>query len=146
MERSVVFDSYWRFAAERLRVYFNRLARPAGPWTDDPILRSYRFTNTYRAADRVSQYLMREVQYRDDRSQAPAELFFRTILFKLFNRIETWELVERELVRDVPPVEARGTGHGRGGPVDAHPNIFRERVRRFGRWRRRDRLGGVPGA
>lgn len=97
MERSVVFDSYWRFAAERLRVYLNRLARPEGPWTDDPILRSYRFTNSYRAADRVSQYLMREVQYREDRSQAPAELFFRTMLFKLFNRIETWELVEREL-------------------------------------------------
>ncbi len=97
MKRTIVFDSYWRFAAERLSVYLKRLAHPAGPWTDDPILRAYRFTNTYRVADRVSQYLLREVQYREERSQAPAELFFRTILFKLFNRIETWELVEREL-------------------------------------------------
>lgn len=97
MERTVVFDSYWRFAAERLRVYLRRLTDPRGPWTEDTILRSYRFTNTYRVADRVSQYLVREVQSRSDRSQAPAELFFRTMLFKLFNRIETWETLEREL-------------------------------------------------
>lgn len=92
-----VYDSYWRFAAERMSIYHKRLVDPIGPWTDDPILRSYRFTNTYRAADRVSQYLIREVQYRDDRSQAPAEVFFRTMLFKLFNKIETWELIEHLL-------------------------------------------------
>jgi hypothetical protein len=97
MERTVVFDSYWRFAAERLHMYLRRLSNPHGLWTEDAILRSHRFTNTYRVADRVSQYLVREVQYRSDRSQAPAELFFRTLLFKLFNRIETWELLEREL-------------------------------------------------
>jgi alpha-glutamyl/putrescinyl thymine pyrophosphorylase clade 1 len=92
-----VFDSYWRFAAERLAIYYRRLNDPVGPWTDDLILREYRFTNTFRVADRVSQYLVREVQYREDRSQAPAEVFFRTVLFKLFNRIETWEALEREL-------------------------------------------------
>ena len=92
-----VFDSYWRFAAERLAMYYRRLRDPVGPWTDDAILREYRFTNTFRAADRVSQYLIREVQYRGDRSQAPDEVFFRTMLFKLFNRIETWERLEQEL-------------------------------------------------
>ncbi|MDR6288813.1 hypothetical protein E9232_001320 [Inquilinus ginsengisoli] len=92
-----VFDSYWRFAAERLAIYYRRLVDPVGPWTDNPILRDYRFTNAFRAADRVSQYLIREVQYREDRSQAPAEIFFRTILFKLFNRIDTWALLEKEL-------------------------------------------------
>lgn len=96
MQPTIVFDSYWRFAVERLAMYNRRLVDPAGPWTDDPILGSYRFTNSYRAADRVSQYLMREVQYRADRSPAPAEVFFRTLLFKIFNRIETWELLERE--------------------------------------------------
>lgn len=97
METTVVFESYWRFAAERLAMYLRRLDDPRGPWTKDPILRGYRFTNTFRAADRVSQYLIREVQYREDRSQSPDEVFFRTILFKLFNRIETWELLEDAL-------------------------------------------------
>jgi len=94
-DATVVFDSYWRFAAQRLAMYYRRLRDPIGPWTADPVLAEHRFTNTFRAADRVSQYLIREVQYRSDRSQAPAEVFFRTILFKIFNRIETWELIER---------------------------------------------------
>ncbi|WP_052742628.1 nucleotide kinase domain-containing protein [Sphingomonas sp. Ag1] len=97
MTPTPVYDSYWNFAAERHAVYERRLAQPQGPWTDDPILAAYRFTNTYRAADRVSQYLIREVQYRPGRSQAPAELFFRTLLFKIFNKIETWELIEAQL-------------------------------------------------
>lgn len=92
-----VYDTYWRFASERMSIYYKRLEDPIGPWTHDPILRTYRFTNAYRAADRVSQYLIREIQYRADRSPAPAEVFFRTMLFKFFNKIETWELLENEL-------------------------------------------------
>jgi hypothetical protein len=94
---TAVFDSYWKFAAERLGIYYRRLADPDGPWTLDPIIAAHRFTNSFRAADRVSQFLIREVQYREDRSQAPAEVFFRTLLFKIFNRIETWHGLEREL-------------------------------------------------
>ena len=97
MTPTPVYDSYWYFAAERQAIYERRMADPYGPWTDDPILATYRFTNTYRAADRVSQYLIGEVQYRPDRSQVPAELFFRTLLFKIFNRIDTWELIESEI-------------------------------------------------
>lgn len=89
-----VYDTYWRFAAERLAMYYRRLADPVGPWTSDSILQTFRFTNVYRAADRVSQYLIREVQYRPDRSQEPRQLFFRTLLFKFFNRIDTWEAIE----------------------------------------------------
>ncbi|RWM45552.1 nucleotide kinase domain-containing protein [Mesorhizobium sp.] len=95
MKTTVVYDSYWSFAAERLSMFYRRLTDPLGPWTDDPILRAFRFTNAYRAADRVSQYLISEVQYRADRSQTPREVFFRTILFKIFNKIETWEALER---------------------------------------------------
>lgn len=97
MTPTAVYDSYWYFAAERHAIYERRLADPAGPWTSDEILKSYRFTNSYRAADRVSQYLIGEVQYRPDRAQAPAEIFFRTLLFKIFNKIETWELIESRL-------------------------------------------------
>lgn len=97
MTPTPVYDSYWYFAAERHAIYERRLTDPDGPWTADPILRTYRFTNAYRAADRVSQYLIAEVQYRADRSQAPAEIFFRTLLFKIFNKIDTWELIESQL-------------------------------------------------
>jgi hypothetical protein len=97
MTPGCVYDTYWRFAAERQAMYLRRLGDPRGPWTEDPVLRTYRFTNAYRAADRVSQYLIREILYREDRSQAPVEVFFRTLLFKLFNKIETWSYLERVL-------------------------------------------------
>src|ERR1700674_3170919 len=73
---------------------YRRYADPIGPWTSDAILKAFRFTNTYRAADRVSQYLICEVQARPDRPQTAREMFFRTILFKFFNRIDTWEALE----------------------------------------------------
>ena len=105
MTPTPVFETFWHFAAKRQAIYFRRLADHRGPWTDDPILRSYRFTNAYRATDRVSQHLIREVQYGPGRSQAPRELFFRTLLFKIFNRIETWQAIEDAL----GPVTSEGT-------------------------------------
>jgi 5-hmdU DNA kinase, helical domain len=90
-----VFDLYWRFAFERQEIFHRRLTGAPWPWTDDPILRTYRFTNAYRASDRVSQFLIRHVVYGGE--QSAAEVFFRTILFKLFNRIETWALLRDRL-------------------------------------------------
>lgn len=89
-----VYDTFWYFAAERQAVFFERLKGSPYPWTEDPIMRQYKFTNAYRASDRVSQYLIRNVIYEGD--QDPREVFFRTVLFKIFNRIETWEMLEDE--------------------------------------------------
>lgn len=91
-----VFDSYWRFAAERQKVFHRRLENKPSPWTSDPIILEHKFTNAYRASDRVSQYLIKNVIYRDDLSKSPPEVLFRTLLFKLFNKIETWQLLEHE--------------------------------------------------
>jgi hypothetical protein len=91
-----VFDTYWRFAVERQRVFFSRINSQHGPWTNDPILSTHKFTNAYRASDRVSQYLIKNVIYRGDLPNSAEEMFFRIILFKLFNKIETWELFEKD--------------------------------------------------
>lgn len=93
VETSEVFRSYWFFAAERQRVYHRRLSGFPGPWTDDPVISSYRFTNAYRAADRVSQELIRVVYTG---SQRPEDIVFRTLLFRLFNKPSTWNALEGE--------------------------------------------------
>lgn len=94
---TVVFNTYWRFAAERQRIFFKKLENAPIPWTDDSILSTYKFTNAYRASDRVSQYLIRNVIYQKNRPSSPNEVFFRIILFKIFNKMETWELLENKL-------------------------------------------------
>jgi hypothetical protein len=95
LKTTPVFDTYWRFAWERQEIFMRRVLGDTPPWTEDPILSAHRFTNTYRASDRVSQYLIRHVIYEG--SQKPEEVFFRTILFKLFNKIETWERLRMKL-------------------------------------------------
>lgn len=93
-----VFYSYWKFAAERQNIFFKRVNRiNSDQYTSDTILSEYKFTNAYRASDRVSQYLIRNVIYRSDLPQTDEEIFFRILLFKLFNKIETWEYLEKSV-------------------------------------------------
>lgn len=92
-KKSKVYKVYWKFAAKRNEVFLKRLQNPSGPWTDDPVIKQNRFTNVFRASDRVSQYLIR-LQYQT----APLEdIFFKTLLFKIFNKIETYSTLVNEL-------------------------------------------------
>jgi hypothetical protein len=92
---TIVFNTYWHFAAERQRIFFHRCAGASAPWTTDIIMGKHRFTNVYRVLDRVSQFLVRSVIYQG--AQDIDEVFFRTILFKIFNRIETWQRLTHNL-------------------------------------------------
>lgn len=92
---SAVFDTYWKFATERQAIYHARVNGSPLPWTHDAILREHRFTNAYRAADRVSQYLIQEVIYRGEYDWPSTML--RVLLFKIFNKIPTWELIESQV-------------------------------------------------
>jgi hypothetical protein len=97
LKPTAVFDTYWRFAAARQEMYLRRLEGASAPWTADPILRDHRFTNAYRAADRVSQFLIREVIYGDEAPAHEEDLVFRVLLFKAFNKIETWQALEARI-------------------------------------------------
>ncbi|WP_342327618.1 nucleotide kinase domain-containing protein [Pedobacter sp. FW305-3-2-15-E-R2A2] len=94
IQPSIVYNTYWQFAVERQNIFFNKINNK-NVLTSDPILLKHKFTNVYRASDRVSQYLIKNVIYRGD--QNPKEVLFRILLFKIFNKIQTWELLENEL-------------------------------------------------
>ncbi len=91
---SVVYDTYWKFATERQNVFFNRINN-AENWTNDRVLQEYKFTNVYRVTDRVSQYLLKEVIY--NYNSDPKETLFRILIFKTFNKINTWEVLLNRL-------------------------------------------------
>lgn len=99
-----VFDTYWRFAAERHAVYQARIRGVDGPWTQDKVIAGHRFTNCYRAADRVSQYLISNVAYSTD-TVDPTDVMFRILLFKTFNKIQTWEALSEAM--DQTPTHTR---------------------------------------
>lgn len=87
-----MLDAFWHFAAERQEIYFGRHEGLSAPWTTDAILAEYKFCNAYRASDRVSQYLIRDVIYAPGHYGTDDQLL-RIILFRLFSKPATWELL-----------------------------------------------------
>jgi len=97
-----VYELYWRFAAERQAIFERRALGVPGPWTSDPILQRNKFCNVFRAADRVSQYLIRSVIYQE--ASHDRDGLLRIVAFRLFSNIATWEGVKGCLGR--PPMVA----------------------------------------
>jgi hypothetical protein len=84
--------------AERMSIFWLRYEGHPLPWTDDNILRTNKFTNVYRASDRVSQYLISKVIYKPGYEKYTEEdILLRVLLFKVFNRINTWEFIESKI-------------------------------------------------
>ena len=94
--RQDVWDTYWCFIVERHNIATRRMQGLPPPWTEDEILGSYKFTNVFRVMDRTSQFLVGGVideahgWQSTPNDDTPVGVFNRIMLFKLFNKIETW--------------------------------------------------------
>lgn len=91
-EKSICYDDYWHFAHIRHSRFLNTLN--GAPSICDPIVDSYKFTNCYRALDRTSQYLIKNITNKTEHSKE--DTLLRILLFKVFNKIETWQALERK--------------------------------------------------
>ena len=89
------FKYYFYFIQERMNIFWRKY-NDAGLLTKDPILQTYKFTNVYRACDRVSQYLIKNIIYKDHGRYTPEDVLLRILVFKVFNKIETWEYLNGE--------------------------------------------------
>lgn len=91
--------AFFAYARERHQIYLRREAdraeldaggRPQGPpWTDDPILQEYSFTNIFRELDRTTVWFRENVR---DMIDGP-EALLAIVLFRWFNRIRTGEFL-----------------------------------------------------
>lgn len=90
-------DTFWWFIYERLRIYYKRVILGQDrPWTDDKVLREYRFTNICRDMDRLTIYERDNILKKIDEPVADVELrkksvMFNIMLFRTFVKIETYE-------------------------------------------------------
>jgi hypothetical protein len=94
LDPSPVFRTYWTFVRERYDLYGKRVAGERPPWTGFAPFLEYKFTNVWRACDRVSQ---RTIAIANPARADLENDFFRVLFFKLFNKIETWDLVTEAL-------------------------------------------------
>ena len=60
-------------------MFERRVAGQPAPWTDDAILATFKFCNVYRAAVRVSQYMIRDVGFHDE-DCTPQDRIFQIVV------------------------------------------------------------------
>lgn len=78
---------------ERQEIWYKRniLKLPA-PWTDNPILRDYKFTNVYRELDNSSQYLIQNVYLQEKDIK---QVIFSIFVHRIFNKAETFGYLKK---------------------------------------------------
>lgn len=95
--REEAFKYYFHFMQQRMDIFWERYEGHSYPWTKDKILRIHKFTNVYRSSDRVSQYLIKNVIYDNTEKYTEEDILLRILIFKVFNKIETWEYLKKNL-------------------------------------------------
>lgn len=84
---------FWYWIEERHSIYNKRAAGHPKPWTTDPILRDYKFTNVFRQLDRgtawLTEHFIAPHQYDEDLSLLVGNVCW----YRMFNWIGTGELL-----------------------------------------------------
>jgi hypothetical protein len=76
------------FVGERQSIWHRRtVAGLPGPWTDDPVLASYRFTNVQRELDRGTITVCNEIAAADATTE---QKLFNVIAYRVINRDDVW--------------------------------------------------------
>lgn len=85
--------AFWAFARERQAIWQRRAAGAAPPWTADPVLRKYWFTNVHRELDTGTIVLRRAVSDRADLSLE--DRVFGTLVYRgAFNTHRMWTALD----------------------------------------------------
>lgn len=90
---------YWMI--ERHRIYLQRQAGAAPPWTSDPILQNYFFTNPYRENDKTTKWFRDAIREPLGHGPSNPSVLMATIIFRWFNYIPTGRiLLQEDLLRN----------------------------------------------
>ena len=82
-------ERFFAYARERHTIHLKRsTTRRPPPWTSDPILQEYKFTNVFRELDRVTDWYRRSVR---DKLSMDRRVLLATVVFRWFNRPEVGE-------------------------------------------------------
>ena len=85
-------ELFWYWVNERHRIFVKRSEGQPKPWTEDPILRDYKFTNVFRELDRGTVWLREN--FLEPHAEASKELLiFNVCWYRMFNWIGTGELL-----------------------------------------------------
>lgn len=100
------------FIVERHAIYVRRAHHTPRPWTKDPILRDYKFTNVYRELDRVTQWI---AEHWRNPNAGSEHVWFGMVMARLINHIPTLDALgypgvwnRNHFVATLSTIRARG--------------------------------------
>jgi hypothetical protein len=93
-EEEMNFEPFFEFARKRQDAFLKKDSEANPPYSDDPILQNWYFTNVYRENDKTTVWFREEVR-RD--IQLTPEVIPATMLFRWFNRINIGETIFKQL-------------------------------------------------
>lgn len=83
-------DGLWQYMQKRQSILKLKEAKFPKPWTNDPLLMQYSFTNCYREDDKTTKWM--KIYVRDP-YDFKDEVVLASLLFRWFNRIRTGEAI-----------------------------------------------------
>lgn len=95
--------NYFALARERYQIRQRRVAGQAPPWTTDPVMQQYRFTNVHREHDRTTEWFRDNVRSK----LSGLRVVEATLIFRWLNRVETGEIIKDMLLEGWITEEAR---------------------------------------
>lgn len=79
---------FFKFIYKRQLIWYKRFVlRQPQPWTEDPVLATYKIINVYRELDKCTIYLVDKLKGEQDRRR----LLLNIIFYRFFNRINLYE-------------------------------------------------------
>lgn len=106
-----MIELFYNFVHERWAIRERRIAGQPWPWTDDPILREYKFTNVKREHDRTSRILIDEF-YSKHKISPFEEVLLNSAIFRYFGTVEAarafgWSSFSRASLERVEDIAAQ---------------------------------------
>jgi hypothetical protein len=86
-------DQFWYMINERHYIFLKKQAGKPKPWTNDPIMRQYKFTNVFRELDRTTIFVRENI--REPLWDDPELLLFNIALFRQTGAVEGWQGIVR---------------------------------------------------
>lgn len=84
-------EKFFTYARKRHTITLRRASGlPREEWTDDPILKKYRFTSVFRELDKTTVWFREHVR---DPLRNDSEVLLATVVFRMLNRITTGEAI-----------------------------------------------------
>lgn len=86
-------ENFFVYARAREQIRLDRESGLPPPWTKDMILRRNRFCNVHREDDKTTRWFRDNVR---DRLRDSPKVLLATVVFRMFNRIESGEAIFRD--------------------------------------------------